>query len=84
LPLHNNAAELAARRVVRKRDISLHTWCKKGTQTRYAFMSIVEMAIKIGVNPIQYITKRIKGQQILKPLASRIQEAYKSNFTPTF
>jgi hypothetical protein len=27
LPLHNNAAELAARRVVRKRDISLHTGC---------------------------------------------------------
>jgi hypothetical protein len=74
LPLHNNAAELAARRIVRKRDISLHTWSEKGTQTRDAFMSIVETAIKL-------ITKRIKKQQVLKPLALMIQEMYSTEIT---
>ena len=81
LPLHNNAAELAARRVVRKRDISLHTWSEKGTQTRDAFMSIVETAIKLAVNPIEYITQKIKKQQVLKPLALLIQERYALNLT---
>ena len=84
LPLHNNAAELAARRVVRKRDISLHTWSEKGTQTRDAFMTIVETAIKLGVNPITYITQKIKGQQVLKSLAFLIQERYSGKLTPVF
>ena len=82
MPLHNNAAELAARRVVRKRDISLHTWCEKGTQTRDAFMSIIETAVKLAVNPIIYITKKIKGQQVFKSLALLIQEAYTAKVTP--
>ena len=82
LPLHNNAAELAARRVVRKRDISLHTWCEKGTQTRDAFMSIIETAVKLAVNPVVYITKKIKGQQVFKSLAALIQEAYTAKVTP--
>ena len=84
LPLHNNAAELAARRVVRKRDISLHTWSEKGTKTRDAFMSIVETAIKLGVNPIEYITKKIRGQQIFDTLAELIRKAYQPNYTPSF
>ena len=37
LPLHNNAAELAVRQIVRKRDISLHTWSDKGSKVRDAF-----------------------------------------------
>lgn len=84
LPLHNNAAELAARRVVRKRDISLHTWSEKGTQTRDAFMTIVETAIKLGVNPIGYITQKIKGQQVLKSLAFLIHQRYSDKLTPVF
>ena len=76
LPLHNNAAELAARRVVRKRDISLHTWSEKGTQTRDAFMSIVETAIKLGVNPIEYITNKIRRTKMKDTLADLIQKAY--------
>jgi len=47
VPLHNNAAELAVRRKVRKRDISIHTMSSKGTQAQDAFMSVIETAIKL-------------------------------------
>jgi len=58
LPLHNNAAELAARRVVRKRDICLHTCSDWGTQLRDAFMSIIETAIKLGISAFDFIHDR--------------------------
>lgn len=84
LPLHNNAAELAARRVVRKRDISLHTWSEKGTQTRDAFMSIVETAIKLSINPFEYIRNRICSNASTDSLATFIHRAYYAKFTPVF
>ena len=55
LPLHNNAAELAARRIVRKRDISLHTMSRKGTIVRDAFLTIIQTAHKIRINALKYI-----------------------------
>jgi hypothetical protein len=76
LPLHNNAAELAARRVVRKRDISLHTMSPKGTRVRDSFLSIVETAAKLGVNALEYITDRITGQFKMISLANSIKLAY--------
>lgn len=72
IPLHNNLSELAARRVVRKRDISLHTMSKAGTQVQDAFMSVVETAIKLGVNAYQYITDRVKGEYKMTPLADLV------------
>jgi len=59
LPLHNNAAELEARRIVRKRDISLHTWSPDGTKVRDAFMSIIQTALKLEISPLQYIKDRV-------------------------
>jgi len=59
LSLHNNAAELEARRIVRKRDISLHTWSAEGTKVRDAFMSIIQTAQKLNVSPLLYIKDRI-------------------------
>ncbi len=55
VPLHNNAAELAARVQVRKRDISLHTMTEVGTQLQDAFMSIIQTSFQVGVNAYQYI-----------------------------
>lgn len=72
LPLHNNAAELGARRVVRKRDISLHTWSAKGTSVRDAFMSLIDTAEKLGVNALSYIDDRISGHNLMPSLANRI------------
>ena len=80
LPLHNNAAELGARRVVRKRDISLHTWSDWGTQLRDAFLSIIETAKKLGISAFHYIKDRITRQVNMPSLADCI----KLKFTPTF
>jgi hypothetical protein len=72
LPLHNNAAELAARRVVRKRDIHLHTWTDWGTQLRDAFMSIIETAVKLGISAFDFIHDRITKQNKMPSLATVI------------
>jgi len=80
LPLHNNAAELAARRVVRKRDISLHTWSDWGTQLRDAFMSIIETAIKLGISPFDFIHDRITKQYKMPSLATVIYPSISQTF----
>jgi len=80
IPLHNNAAELAARRVVRKRDISLHTMTKKGTELRDAFLSIIETAQKLGISAYQYINDRITEAYSMPSLA----EIIRARFTVTF
>lgn len=82
LPLHNNEAELAARRVVRKRDISLHTWSDWGTQLRDAFMSIIQTAIRLNISPYQYICDRISRNYQMDSLASII--AKRNQYTPDF
>lgn len=71
LPLHNNAAELGARRIVRKRDISLHTWSLKGTQVRDAFMSIIQTCLKVDISPFEYISDRVSGKFNM-PLLSNV------------
>ncbi|MCB9304937.1 MAG: transposase [Lewinellaceae bacterium] len=76
LPLHNNGMELGARRVVRKRDISLHSWSKTGTKVRDAFMSIVETANKLGVNAMEYIADRISQKHDMPHLADLVRQAY--------
>ena len=74
LPLHNNSAELEARRIVRKRDISLHTWSFRGTIVRDAFMSVVQTCLKLDVSPFNYIMDRIKGQYAMPSLSSLIYQ----------
>jgi hypothetical protein len=76
IPLHNNAAELGARRVVRKRDISLHTWSEKGTRVRDTYMTIVETAAKLGINVMDYIQDRLSGQLQMRSLAESVTLAY--------
>ena len=58
LPLHNNLSELAARRQVRKRDISLHTMTALGTKLQDAFMSITQTCLQLNVDVWQYIQSR--------------------------
>lgn len=82
LPLHNNAAELAARRVVRKRDISLHTWSDWGTQLRDAFLSIIETAIKLGVSAYEFIYDRVARKNTMPALSTIIYN--RPGFTRTF
>lgn len=72
IPLHNNASELAARRIVIKRKISLHTISETGTNLRDAAMSIVETCKKLKVNVIDYLTDRVSGSKQMPDLASLI------------
>jgi hypothetical protein len=78
LLLHNKAAELAARQIVRKRDISWHTWSEKGTRVRDAFMALIETAHKLGVPCIDYISDRISKKYEMPSLASLITSKYAS------
>ena len=59
LPLDNNDAELGVRAQVRKRDVSLHTMTKDGTKANDTFMTIVQTAKKLGVNPYKYIYDKV-------------------------
>ncbi|HEX2866560.1 MAG TPA: transposase, partial [Ignavibacteriales bacterium] len=72
LPLHNNIAEIALRRIVRKRDISLHTMSRAGTILRDSVLSVVETAQKLNVSAYEYLADRIKRTYKMPSLASLI------------
>jgi hypothetical protein len=74
LPLHNNAAELAARAKVRKRDVSLQTRTDEGTRANDTFMTIVQTAKKMGVSAYHYICDRVSSKFEMKSLAQLIRE----------
>lgn len=83
IPLHNNSAERGARRVVRKRDISLHTCSGKGTSVKDGFLSVVETARKLGVNVLDYIDNRQRGELLSLSLAERVTAQY-GRLAPAF
>ncbi|AKB52784.1 hypothetical protein MSBRW_3531 [Methanosarcina barkeri str. Wiesmoor] len=62
IPLHNNAAELAARAKVRKRDVSLQTITEEVTKANDTFMTIVQTAKKLEVSAYQYICNRVANK----------------------
>lgn len=74
LPLHNNAAELAARAQVRKRDVSLHTITNEGTQANDTFLTITQTCKKLGVNAYEYIHDRVSKKLKMPSLAQIIRE----------
>jgi len=74
IPLHNNAAELAARAKVRKRDVSLQTITEEGTKANDTFMTIVQTSKKLGVSAYQYICDRVGGTFEMPSLAQIIRE----------
>ena len=74
IPLHNNAAELAARVKVRKRDVSLQTVTEKGTKANDIFMTITQTAYKLGVSVYAYIHDRVSNKFEMPSLAQLIRE----------
>ena len=74
IELHNNPAELGARRRVRKRVISVGTRSDDGTQAWDTFMSLVDTTRKLGISFFEYIHDRIKGEGRLPPLAEIIKQ----------
>lgn len=78
LPLHNNAAELAARSQARSRDVSLQTKSEAGTKAKDTFLTITQTAKKWGVRVYEYIYDRVSGSMKQPSLAELIRQ--KNNF----
>jgi hypothetical protein len=73
LPLHNNDAELAARTVVRRRDISGGTRTEGGTKAWDTFLSLLSTTRKLGVSFYSYLRDRIGEVGEIRPLAELIE-----------
>jgi hypothetical protein len=75
IPLHNNRSELGARAQARKRDISLQTKNKKGTEAKDTYMTIVQTAKKLGINVYEYIFDRVSKRFKMAALSDLIKQA---------
>jgi Transposase IS66 family len=74
IPLHNNAAELAARRRVRKRDVSLAAGSVRGVRSWDIFQSLAETTRKLGVSFLEYLHDRLTCAGHVPRLAHLIAE----------
>ena len=59
VPLHNNPAELGARRRVRKRDVSFGPRTATGTRAWDTFMTLVATTQKLGLSFYAYVRDRL-------------------------
>lgn len=74
IPLHNNPAELSARRRVRKRDISFGPRTQDGLAAWDTFMTLAATAKKLGVSFYAYVFDRVAEVHDLPSLAEIIQQ----------
>lgn len=74
LPLHNNPAELAARTMVQRRNISYATQTLEGTQAWDTFMSLVATTRKLGISFFKYVRDRISQLGNIPSLGTIIRE----------
>ncbi len=80
LPLHNNSAELAARTMVQRRNISYGTQTELGTMAWDTFMSLVDTTRKLGISFFEYVADRISQTRNIPPLATIISSKSMINF----
>ncbi len=74
LPLHNNPAELGARRRVRKRDVSFGPRTADGTLAWDTFQTLAATAQKLGVSLYHFVWDRLTQAGQIPPLAQLIEE----------
>ena len=74
VPLHNNDMELAARRRVRKRDVSFGPQSRAGARAWDTFQTIAATAAKLGVGLFHYLRDRLVCPETTPSLAERIAE----------
>jgi hypothetical protein len=74
VPLHNNPAELGARRRVRKRDVSFGPRTATGTRAWDTFMTLVATTAKLGLSFYTYVRDRITAAHQIPPLDQVIQD----------
>jgi hypothetical protein len=74
LPLHNNPAELAARRRVRKRDVSFGARSPTGIHAWDVFHTLIGTAYLLGVNVLHYFLDRCSRADAIPPLSDLIRQ----------
>jgi hypothetical protein len=74
LPLHNNPAELGARRRVRKRKVSYGPQSEAGVRAWDTFQTLAATAAKLDVSFYRYLGDRLSGTPHLPALADLIAE----------
>jgi hypothetical protein len=74
LPLHNNPAELAVRRRVRKRKVSYGPQSAAGATAWDTFQTVAATAAKLGVSFSAYVHDRLSEANALPALADLIVE----------
>ena len=74
LPLHNNAAELAVRQRVRKRDVSFGPRTEDGVRAWDTFATLAATAKKLGVSFYRYLHDRISTENQIPPLADLVEK----------
>lgn len=74
LPLHNNPAELAARRRVRKRDASFGPRTADGAKAWDTFHTLAATTQQLGVSLYAFIRDRLTKTGQVRPLADLITE----------
>jgi hypothetical protein len=74
LPLHNNPAELAVRRRVRKRKVSYGPQSEAGVRAWDTFQTLAATAAKLGVSFSAYVQDRLTQTTHLPALADLIPE----------
>jgi hypothetical protein len=79
LSLHNNPAELAARTMVQRRNISYATQTIEGTKAWDTFMSLVATTRKLGISFFEYVRDRIYRIGNIPSLGTIIREKSSSN-----
>jgi hypothetical protein len=77
ISLHNNPAELAARRRVRKRDVSFGPRTEEGKKAWDTFMTLADTAKKLGVSFYRYVYDRVSQANHIPKLADLIAERAK-------
>src|SRR5204863_3892039 len=79
VPLHNNAAELGARRRVRKRDVSFGPRTEQGKRAWDVFQSLVETTRKLGLSCSAYVGDRLTGAGQLPRLDTLLRATNAAN-----
>lgn len=74
IPLHNNPAELGARKRVRQRDVSFGTYTEDGTKASDTFTTLAATAKKLDLSFYEYIHDRISDTYEMPSLADLITE----------
>jgi hypothetical protein len=79
IPLHNNAAELGARTMVQRRNISYATQSEDGTKAWDIFMSLVATTRKLGISFYKYMQDRFSRLNEIPTLGAIIREQSATN-----